>query len=503
MGLRLSARTPTLCARSPKVRLPEAFSLEAVRAQLRRCAALAILAALVGCAGLPNQYGFADIERLAAERLGAEIRWDGDNGEDGETAEAVRKLLSRPLTAEAAVQIAVLNNHGLQATYEKLGIARADLIQAGLLRNPVLSGSAAFGPSIEWEAALIEDLLNFFTLAARRRAAEAGFEQTKLEVASRVFDLAAEVRSAYYALVGDMQALELLRTAAQGSEAAAALAERQVEAGTLGRLEQSMHQVLYAQTLLELSRAEAASRRDRERLNRLLGLWGRDIHWKTPERLPEVPASLPEFAQLEAQAVEHSLRLAAAKREVETFSTTRQAALRFRWLSLLGIGIATHREPDGQFTGPRVELGLPIFDRGQARLARLEAELRQSEQRLIALAVSLRAELRAARDRLVSAHEQARYLRRVLLPLQDTILTETQRQYNGMLLGVYDLLSAKHNEINTARDYVAAVREFWLAWSDLERVLGERLAIPPTHASGLDDNAELGTEENSASSKPR
>ncbi|MGH8471337.1 MAG: TolC family protein [Gammaproteobacteria bacterium] len=503
MGLRLSARTPTLCERSPKVRLPEAFSLEATRAQLRRCAALAILAALAGCAGLPNQYGFADIERLAAERLGAEIRWEGDNGEDGETAKAVRKLLSGPLTAEAAVQIALLNSHALQATYEKLGIARADLIQAGLLRNPVLSGSAAFGPSIEWEAALLEDLLNVLTLAARRRAAEAGFEQTKLEVASRIFDLAAEVRSAYYALVGDMQALGLLRTAAQGSEAAAALAERQVEAGTLGRLEQSMHQVLYAQTLLELSRAEAASRRDRERLNRLLGLWGGAIQWKTPERLPEVPTSLPEFAHLEAQAVEHSLLLAAAKREVEAFSTTRQAALRFRWLGLLGIGIATHREPDGQFTGPRVELGLPIFDRGQARLARLEAELRQSEQRLVALAVDLRAELRAARDRLVSAHEQARYLRRVLLPLQDTIRAETQRQYNGMLLGAYDLLSAKHNEINTARDYVAAVREFWLAWSDLERVLGERLAVPPAHASGLDDNAELGTEANSASSKPR
>lgn len=486
MGLRLSARTPTLCEPSPNVRLPEAFSLEAVHLYLRLGAALAVLASLAGCASLTNQHGFADIERLAAERLGAELHWNGVNiVEDSETAQAVRKLLSRPLTAESAVQIGVLNNRALQATYEKLGIARADLIQAGLLRNPVLSGTAAFGPSIEWEAALIEDLLNLLTLAARKQAAEAGFEQTKLEVASRVFELAAEVRSAYYALVGDAQALELLRAAARGTEAAAELAERQVEAGTLSRLEQSMHQVLYAQTLLELTRAEVEGRRDRERLNSLLGLWGSEVHWETPGRLPEVPASLPELGHLETQAVKRSLRLAAARQEVEAFATTREMALRFRWLSLLGIGIATHREPDGQFTGPRIELSVPIFDWGQARVARLQAELRQSEERLAALAVDLRAELRAARDRLIAAHQQVNYLRRVLLPLRGIILTETQRQYNGMLLGVYDLLTAKQNEIDTARDYVAAARDFWLAWSELERVLGERLPVPSAQASSL------------------
>ncbi len=471
--------------------VPEALWLEAVLAHLGPCAALAILGLLVGCASLPSQHGFADIERLATERLGPEIRWNTGNKEDAKVAQAVRKLLERPLTAEAAVQIAVLNSHVLQASYETLGIARADLIQAGLVKNPVFSGTAAFGPSIEWEAALIEDFLDLFTLAARKRAAEASFEQVKLEVASGVFDLAAKVRSVYYALVGDAQALELLRTAALGTEAAAELAERQVEAGTLSRLEQSMHQALYAQTLLDLARAEAEGRRDREQLNRLLGLWGSDLRWETPGRLPEVPASLPELAHLEARAIAHSLRLTAARREVEAFSATRETALQFRWLSLLGIGIATHREPDGQFTGPRIELGLPIFDRGQARLARLEAELRQSEERLAALAVDLRAELRTARDRLVATHEQVHYLRRVLLPLRDTILVETQRQYNGMLLGVYDLLTAKQNELNTARDYVAAVREFWLAWSDLEQVLEERLPVPPAQTSSLRLDTEL------------
>jgi cobalt-zinc-cadmium efflux system outer membrane protein len=155
-------------------------------------------------------------------------------------------------------------------------------------------------------------------------------------------------------------------------------------------------------------------------------------------------------------------------------------ARRFQWLSLLGIGVGTHREPDGQFTGPRVELSLPFFDQGQGRLARLEAGLRESEERLAALAVDLRAELRAARDRLAAAHEQVHYLKRVLLPLRQTILAETQQRYDGMLLGAYDLLRAKQNELGTARDYIKAVRDFWLAWSELERVLGQRVPVPPS-----------------------
>lgn len=444
--------------------------------------ALLVLGLLTGCASLPRQHGFGDIKRLAAERFDTELHWNEGSVEDAAAGEAVRELLKQPLGPDGAVQIAVLNNHSLQATYEKLGIARADLLQAGLLENPVLSGTAAFGPSIEWEAALVQNILDRLTLAARKRAAEASFEQAKLEVAKQVFDLIAKVRAAYYALVGDAGVLELFHTAVRATEAAADLAERQVEAGTLNRLDQSMHQALYAQTLLEVARAEADGRRDRERLNRLLGLWGSDVRWEIPRRLPEVPVSLPDFVHLEARAVDCSLQLAAAKWEVQAFTTTVETARRFRWLSLLGIGIGTHREPDGQFTGPRVELGLPLFDQGQARLARLEGQLRQSEEGLVALAVDLRAELRAARDRLAAVHEQVHYLRRVLLPLRETILAETQRHYNGMLFGVYDLLLAKQNELDTARDYIHAIRDFWLAWSDLERVLGERL---PAQPSGL------------------
>jgi cobalt-zinc-cadmium efflux system outer membrane protein len=104
--------------------------------------------------------------------------------------------------------------------------------------------------------------------------------------------------------------------------------------------------------------------------------------------------------------------------------------------------------------------------------------LREAERRLERLAIDVRSEAREALLRMQAAHAVARHYRDALLPLQQTVVTETLKYYNGMLVGAYDLLLARQAQVNTARDYIAASKEFWVAWAELERALGGRVPLP-------------------------
>jgi cobalt-zinc-cadmium efflux system outer membrane protein len=121
---------------------------------------------------------------------------------------------------------------------------------------------------------------------------------------------------------------------------------------------------------------------------------------------------------------------------------------------------------------------LPIFNQGQARIARLESERKRAEERVGALAVDIRSQAREARGRLNALHRSVMHYEKALLPLQQTIVTETLKFYNGMLLGVYDLLLASQSQIQTGRQYIAANRDFWLAWTELERAVSGRVRLP-------------------------
>jgi cobalt-zinc-cadmium efflux system outer membrane protein len=445
---------------------------------------------LSGCASVQHDARFPEVRDTVGQRLGANIAWNRNSEKDQRVHEAIRRLLQQELTAESAVQIALLNNRRLQANYEALGIAQADLVEAGLLENPVFS-IAVYSGSVGTitEAFVVQDFVSLVSLSARKKVGEAAAERTALEVANNVIDLARQVQAQYFTLVGDAQALELARQVVDATEAAAELAQRQRHAGNLSRRDQSLQQAFYAQMLLESAQAEAQLASDRERLNRLMGLWGQDTSWKIPTRLPTVPEALPSLEQVEAQAVSQRLDLAAAKKSADAAAQALNLTRQLRYLGPLGIGVAYKREPGNEkFIGPTVELGLPIFNQGQATVARAEAELMRNRERVTALAVDVRSEAREARARVVAAQEVVRHYRDVILPLQQTIVSETLKFYNGMLVGVYDLLLAKQAQVQTARQYVSANKEFWLAWTDLELALGGKVPLPaPTPVEGRSD----------------
>ena len=410
----------------------------------------------------------------------------------------VHRLLQKQLSADTAVQIALLNNRDLQSSYASLGIAQADLVEAGLLENPVFSYTYYTGGAGSIvEASIVQDFVSVLSLSARKKVGQAVADRVVAETAQRVLDLAWQVRTQYYVVVGDSQALDLMRQIVSATDAAAELARRQLAAGNLNRRDQAVQQAFYAQALLDASQAEMQLSSDREKLNRLMGLWGGQTRWSVPARLPRVPASLPSFVEIESQAISQRLDLAAAKKEAESTAQALTLTQQFRYLDALGIGVAYKREPGaGNFVGPTVQLGLPIFNQGQAKVARMEAEYRRSQERVAALAVAIRSETREARERLTAMQQVVQHYTQVLLPLQQTILSETLKSYNGMLTGVYELLLTKQMQVQTARQYVAANRDFWLAWADLERAAGGSLALaatavsePQTDRSEPDDNS--------------
>ena len=459
-------------------------------AQLLAAACAALLAA---CASVQPTQQLPAVEQAVGQRLDQKVQWNQGKDADRQAEAMVRSLLADELSADEAVQIALINNRGLQATYERLGIAQADLVQAGLLENPQLSVQYLFGDSGNlFEASIVQNFVDLFTLSARRKVGEVAARQAYLEVAQQVTDTAARVRQAWFALLADAQSLELFRQVTLASEAAADLASRQHDAGTLAKREQATQQVFYAQAIVEAARAEAQLEADRERLNRLLGLHGTLTRWRMPQRLPELPPRVPTLENIEAAAVAQRLDLAAANAEVEGLARAADLTRSTRWLSLLGLGVSFKREPDGEhLLGPQVELTVPLFDQGQARVARAEAQWREAERRLQQLAIDIRSEAREALLRMQAAHAVALHYRDALLPLQQSVVEETLKFYNGMLVGPYELLLARQAQVQTARDYIAASREFWVAWADLERALGGRVPLPAVAVSSAAPGQQL------------
>jgi outer membrane protein, heavy metal efflux system len=435
---------------------------------------------LASCAAVQPDARMPAVQSLVTERTGQSVTWSQGGEAEVPAREAVRALLKQPLSADAAVQIALLYNQRMQASLRNLGIAQADLVEAGLLANPVFSASALFQDAgTEIEVNVVQDFVSVFALSARRKIGETGAERVTFEVAQSALDLAAEVRAQYYRVVGDAQSLALSRQVVRATEAAAELAQRQYAAGNLSKRDQSLQQAFYAQTLLEVALAQSQFDADREKLNRLLGLWGADTAWKIPDRLPAVPAALPSLANVEKLAVSRRLDLAAARKEVDGIAQTLDLSRQLRWLSPLGIGVKFKHDADGERSyGPEIELGLPLFDRGQARIARLEAQRQRAEAQMTALATDIRSEARTAAAHVNVLHQSVRHFEQALLPLQQTVVTETLKFYNGMLVGVYDLLLASQGQIQTGRQYVATSRDFWLAWTELEHVAGGVLQAP-------------------------
>src|SRR6266478_543074 len=262
----------------------------------------AILGA-AGCAHVDPNPAFRELANTVHLRTGKRVQWNRGTAEDAQAQAAVASLLSRPLTAGSAVQIALLNNRNMQATYEELGIAQADLVEAGLLKNPTfyferrLPGQAA-------EIDLVQEFIDILLLPLRKRMAAAQFEAAKLRVGHEILTTAAEVRAAFYEHQGDDQLVDLRETVADATERSAETALRMHEAGNLRDLDLASEEATHAQAKIEIAKAQASAVGSREKLNKLMGAFGTQTSWTVTSRLPELPGNEVSISRLESRAIE-------------------------------------------------------------------------------------------------------------------------------------------------------------------------------------------------------
>jgi outer membrane protein TolC len=384
----------------------------------------------------------------------------------------VRALLRRPLTADAAVRIAFLNNRGLQAAYNELGLAEAAMVQASLPSNPTFSLSrVSTSIEIEIERRIVADILALASLPARAEIAADRFWQAQLRAAEETLRVAAETRRALYRAVAARELGGLLEQAKSAAETATELARRLGETGAMNKLDQAREQVFYAEVTAQLATARQRAASERERLTRLMGLWGGDLDFKLPDALPALPP-LKALPAIETEAVRRRVDLQVARIELNALAKSYGLTNATRFINLLEVsGISkTQREADGargSGSGVEVEFQLPIFDFGEVRVRQSEQTYMQALNRLVERAVNVRSEARDAYRNYRSTYDIARHYRDEVVPLRKIISDEMILRYGAMQIDVFALLAEARQRINSSVSAIEARREFWLAHTDL------------------------------------
>ena len=456
-------------------------------------AALALFA-LSGCATLSSDGGFGPVEQAANDRLGKDVKWARSDADRDAIDKRVAQLLEQPLSADDATQIALLNNKGLQASFGELGISEADRVQAGRLPNPGFSfGRLQQGSGLEIDRSIQFNLARLLMLPMVNQIESRRFEQTRSAVALSVLSLASEARKAYYLAVAADETGRYMLQVQTAAEAGAELARRQTQAGNWNKLQQAREQSFYAEAALNLARSEQARGAARERLTRLMGLWGQQAQFRLPERLPDLPKAPNDLPDIEQTAMAQRMDVQAAKLGTEQLAKNLGLTRATRFINVLEIGAVRNSYNDAPTQrGYEISVELPLFDWGDARVAKAEAIYMQAVNRAAETAINARSEVRGAYANYRSSYDIARHFRDEIVPLKKRISEENQLRYNGMLIGVFELLADARSQITSVNGYIEALRDFWLAQADLDMALigtPSMTAMPAAAMSTMDSGA--------------
>lgn len=445
---------------------------------------------LAGCATFSQDGGMDTVSAMTKERTGQQVQFSKTGTPTEALDKSVNELLGKPLTPDTAVQVALLNNKGLQASFAELGIAEADLVQAGRMRNPSFSfGRMRTGDDVEIERGIMFDLVGLLTIPIRSGIEQRRFEQAKLQTASEAVRLAAQTRKAYFNAVAAQQTVQYMKQVGTAAEASVELAKRMAQVGNFSKLDQAREQAFYADTTAQIARAQHNATVARERLARLMGAWGKHMAFQLPDRLPDLPKEPNAVQDMESQAMLQRLDIQMAKRGAESTAKALGLTKASRFINVFDVGYVNKSEtgaPRGN--GYEVELELPLFDWSGAKVARAEAIYMQSVHRTADTAIRARSEVREAYSAYRTTYDLARHYRDEVVPLRKKISDEMLLRYNGMLASVFELLTDARTQISSVNAAIEAQRDYWLSETDLQAAIngtgGASTQISSARASG-------------------
>lgn len=452
---------------------------------LRAITAGVLALVLGGCATFSRDGGLDAVSTMTSERSGQDIRLPKASDDSDASRAELERLLAAPLTADSAVRVALLNNRGLRASLAGLGVAEADLVQAGRMGNPSFSfGRMSGGGETEIERSVMFDLVGLLTMPIRRDIETRRFRSAQLVAATDAVRLAADTRKAWFDAVAASQSARYAEQVRDAADASAELARRMARAGNLSALDHAREQLFSAETTAQLARARHRATAARERLARLLGVWGTQTAFQLPDRLPDLPAAPREATNVEAQAMQQRLDVQLAKLDAEATARALGLTRTTGVINVLDAGyVNSSKSGRPRENGYEVELALPIFDWGRARVAKSQALYMQSVHRTAHTAITARSQVREAWSAYRTSYDVARHYRDEVLPLQKKISEETLLRYNGMLMSVFELLADARAQITGVNTAIEAQRDFWIAETELQAAIsgsgGNGTAVSP------------------------
>ena len=428
---------------------------------------------LAGCASVDTRADRAAIAQEVLARGGPALP---------DTPPAARPAAgeAQGLTLPRAVELAMAHSPALAEDQAKLGIAHAELIEAARLPNPKFGytyldahGSA---PHPQITASLGVDLAGLLMLPARRRVAEAELDAVRHRIAASALALSADVEHDWYGAVAAQSIASVRAVAREAVSASADTAAKFFEAGNISELQLALERAEASEAEIAWADAEAQAGATRLALASRIGASGAFATVALDAPLPAPPPAAGEPADLVALAQRERLDLAAARDDVTARERALAAHRGFRWLGDSEIGVEREHDSDGaRLTGPSISVEIPLFHQGQAGVARAEAELDEARAKLAALELEAEHGVALAAARMALARGNAERYRTALVPAREIAVRETQKQVNFMLVGVFELLRAKRQQIDAYQSYLEAVRDYWQARAELRRALGTRL----------------------------
>ena len=431
---------------------------------------------LAGCASFSPDGGAGKVSELTRERTGQNVTFQRSTADVDSASTRVAELLKQPLTADSAVELALLNNRGLQASFSELGIAEADRVRAGRLANPTLSFGRLSGHGVtEIDRSVMFNLLGLLTLPVASEVAQRQLEQAQYQAALDAVGVASEARKAFFSAVAAQGLVGYYEQVKDAADASNDLARRMLLAGNFSKLAQMREQAFYADAMSNLARARHRAVAEREKLVRVLGLSGDQLAFKLPEHLPELPKAPLEPKDAEQIAIEKRLDVLMARRSTEATAKSLGLTRGTRFINVLEAGYANKSQTgEPRQNGFEIELQLPLFDFGSARAARAEATYMQSVHRTAEVAVNARSEVRESYSAYRTAFDLARHYRDEVVPLRKRISEENLLRYNGMLSSVFELLADARDQVATVTAAIEAQRDYWMAETDLQTALTGR-----------------------------
>lgn len=433
---------------------------------------------LGACAGVPEGRGVPEVRALTAAR-GAEVP----------AAEQVSTLaqqeLAKPLTLQRAVQLALRNNPQVQTEFARLGLAAADVYDAGRLANPQFSAAVmtpdATGNVNQVSFGIGQRISDLLLLPARRRLASGELERAQADAAQAIVNLAADVEAAWYAVRGAEEIATLRAEQAQAATTAAALSQRLFEAGNVSARDLAQAQAEASGEQLTAGALASELKQARTQLIWLMGLGPEQANWHTEGDLALPEAAAPDIAALETEALEKRLDLASRRRAVALLEDGLKEAHRWRYLGEVSVGLETERQTDrSRLTGPNLAIELPVFNHGDGRLARAESQLALAQSSVRSLELEVRRDVRAAAERVISAQQRGKALADTLIPAREAVYARTKEEVNYMLRSPFELIRARQQWLEARQQQLEAARDYWLARASLSRAIGARQAAPET-----------------------